>query len=313
MSDLWGKSVLVTGGAGFIGSHLTEALVQAGAQVTILDNRARLDHPHLEAVRGEVQLVTSETEAALHNGLLEASEFDAIFHLSGNAYVPASVENPALDFQKNLQATLLLLEKLREVAGETRLLFASSAAVYGNPRQLPIDEDHCTNPISPYGVSKLAAERYVAVYAQIYGIPAATVRMFSVYGARQRKLVIYDLLHKLRTNPEHIEVFDGTQERDFLAVTDAVQAMLTVARHAPARGEVYNVASGKSHSINDLLRHWCDILDVNPQIEYVGEVRAGEPQRWSVSIERLRALGYAPQTSLEEGLHAVKEWYDATH
>jgi len=104
MNTLENKSALVTGGAGFIGSHVVEALVDEGVQVTILDNRARLEHPNLEHVRGNVQLVTTETETALHNGLLEAGKFDYIFHLSGNAYVPASVENPALDFQKNVQA-----------------------------------------------------------------------------------------------------------------------------------------------------------------------------------------------------------------
>ncbi|MCA9914293.1 MAG: hypothetical protein KC496_13145, partial [Anaerolineae bacterium] len=97
------------------------------------------------------------------------------------------------------------------------------------------------------------------------------------------------------------------------SVTDAVQAMLTVAKEAPAQGEIYNVASGESHSINDLIAIWCDVLGVSPQIVYTGNVQAGVPLRWSVSIDRLRALGYTPQISLEAGLRALKEWYDATH
>lgn len=314
MGELREKSVLVTGGAGFIGSHLVEALVDAGARVTVQDHRASLDHPNLQAVQGAVRLIAEDTQTAIANGLLDAEPFALIFHLSGNAYVPASVEHPAVDFQKNLQTTFDLLEKLRQKSQKPRLIFASSAAVYGNPAHLPIHEEDCTHPISPYGVSKLAAERYVEVYARLYGIPAATVRMFSVYGARQKKLVVYDLLQKLRSNPAQIEVYgDGTQERDFCSVTDAVQAMLTVAKNAPAQGESYNVASGESHSINDLVALWCEVLGVSPQIVYSGDVRAGVPQRWSVSIDRLRSLGFVPQVSLGAGLRAVKEWYDATH
>ncbi len=314
MSELRGQSVLVTGGAGFIGSHLLEALVQVGAHVTVQDTRATPDHPNLASVPGAVRLIAEDTQSAIASGSLDLQSFTLVFHLSGNAYVPASVEQPAVDFQKNLQTTFDLLEALRQQSQKPRLIFASSAAVYGNPTHLPIHEEDCTNPISPYGVSKLAAERYVEVYARLYGIPAATVRMFSVYGSRQRKLVVYDLLHKLRSNPSRLEVYgDGTQERDFCSVTDAVQAMLTVAKYAPAQGEIYNVASGEAHSINELVALWCEILGVSPQIVYSGDVRAGVPQRWSVSIERLRSLGFTPQISLEAGLRTVKEWYDATH
>lgn len=314
MSELRGQSVLVTGGAGFIGSHLLEALVQVGAHVTVQDTRATPDHPNLASVQGAVRLIAEDTQSAIASGSLDLQSFTLVFHLSGNAYVPASVEQPAVDFQKNLQTTFDLLEALRQQSQKPRLIFASSAAVYGNPTHLPIHEEDCTNPISPYGVSKLAAERYVEVYARLYGIPAATVRMFSVYGSRQRKLVVYDLLHKLRINPSQLEVYgDGTQERDFCSVTDAVQAMLTVAKYAPAQGEIYNVASGEAHSINELVALWCEILGVSPQIVYSGDVRAGVPQRWSVSIERLRSLGFTPQISLEAGLRTVKEWYDATH
>ena len=155
-------------------------------------------------------------------------------------------------------------------------------------------------PISPYGVGKLSAERYVAVYSQLYGIAASSVRLFSVYGPRQRKQVVYDLIDRLAHDPSRLDVIgDGTQERDFAYVEDVAAAMVLVSRQAPGAGEVFNVSSGSTHSIAQLVvcnmrRRWSS----QPEIAYTGRVRPGDAERWSVDTSALAALGYEPGMSL---------------
>jgi UDP-glucose 4-epimerase len=305
-----GKEVLITGGAGFIGSHLAQQLLTDRASLTILDYHAVPDNPNIQVIAQQATLLPLDIENALDTLKLEA--FDAIFHLGGNPYVPPSVENPVMDYQKNLHTTFRLLECLR-ANPKPRLIYASSAAVYGNPMKLPIQETDSTLPISPYGVSKLACERYVAVYSQLYGVQGSSARMFSVYGAKQRKQVVFDILKKLLANPDEIEIFgDGKQERDFCHVQDTIDALLRIAEHAPAQGEVYNVASGVSHSINEIVATWCKIMNLTPKLNYTGQVRPGEPDKWSVDISALKSLGYSPKVTLEQGLLSIKAWYDDT-
>jgi UDP-glucose 4-epimerase len=306
-------NVLVTGGAGFIGSHLVEALVAQGHSVSITDTNPARYERNLGHLPTPIATEWGDLGELLQAGRLALSSFEVIFHLSGNPYIPPSVENPAYDYQRNLHTTFQLLEQLRPL-GTTApiLIYASSAAVYGVPVRLPVHEEDALVPISPYGVSKLAAERYLSVYCHLYGLRGASLRFFSVYGARQSKQVIYDILDKLVSDPTSLTIHgDGTQERDFCYVTDVVQAMLTVLANAPLIGEAYNVASGVSRSINDVLQAWCDLLQIQPTVHHTGSVRAGETDKWSVDIQALRRLGYTPQVSFEEGLQAVKAWYDA--
>jgi UDP-glucose 4-epimerase len=305
--------VLVTGGAGFIGSHLVEHLVTTGARVAVLDNLStgRLDH--LQAVLPEIELIVGDLGDLLRLNQVNLDRYEYVFHLAANPYIPPSVENPSFDFRVNLHNTLLLLEALRHTAGGPRLVNVSSAAVYGDPVHLPIRETDPTVPISPYGVSKLAGERYVAVYSQLYGLRATSLRLFSVYGPRQRKQVVYDLLCKLRANPTHLEILgDGSQERDFVYVLDVVQAMVIAATAAPGRGEVYNVASGTAHRISDLVTNWCAVCKVEPKLAYTGHVRPGDAEKWAVDLSQLKQLGFQPQTLLETGLTAIRDWYDDT-
>lgn len=303
-----GTRVLVTGGAGFIGSHLVEQLVSGGGTVTVVDNLSTGHLDNLTHVSNKVDL--RELDICHISGReLLAERYDVIFHFAGTAYVPPSVEAPAWDYKTTLDATFRLLETLRQVQWPGKLIYASSAAVYGNPERIPICEGDSTVPISPYGVAKLAAERYVAVYSQLYDLRTASLRFFSVYGPRQRKQVVYDLIQKIMRNPSELFIHgNGTQTRDFNYVEDAARAATIVAEHGALHGDVYNVASGQKCSIRHLAEMLCRILGGSPRFVYSGDVRPGDPQRWSANIRRLATLGYRPQVSLEEGLTRTVEW-----
>lgn len=314
MFDFSRKYVLVTGGAGFIGSHLVEKLITFGAQITVIDNLSTGSLVNLQSVINNLSLVVGDLGDLLRWHRFTLEQYDYIFHLAANPYIPPSVENPVYDFQQNLHNTLFLLEVLRQSSKPPRLVNTSSAAVYGNPVRLPIQEGDITVPISPYGVSKLAAERYVAVYSQLYAIKATSLRLFSVYGPRQRKQVVYDLLFKLHQDPQQLKIFgDGSQERDFVFVEDVVQAILLAATNAPGQGEAYNVASGETITIGQLAEAICQSCDLAPQIIYTGSIRPGDAEKWMVSVANLRQIGYSPTVALSKGLALTRDWYNQTN
>jgi len=311
MHQFNGRTVAVTGGAGFIASHLVETLVEAGAKVTVVDSLVSGRESNLAVVRSGIRLVTRPVIEALTIGEFKVGDFDFIFHAAANAYIPPSVEDPGMDFERNLVTPFRILEAIRKAFHKPRYIFFSTAAVYGNPATLPMQETDPTVPISPYGVSKLAAERYVDVFSNLYGISAASLRLFSVYGPRQHKQVVYDLFRKVRANPVVLEVIgDGSQERDMVFVQDVVQAACVVALNAPATGETYNVASGVTHSIAEVASEVCRVCGACPDIRYSGQIRPGDAEKWSVDISRLKAIGYESKYTLSTGLPIVRDWYD---
>ena len=178
------------------------------------------------------------------------------------------------------------------------------------PEHIPILETDPILPISPYGAGKLALERYVYVYSKLYGLRAASLRFFSVYGPRQCKQIIYDQIKKLSGNPNEVEVLgDGTQVRDLLYVEDLVEAMLIVSEQAPLSGEVYNVASGQGHTTREIVETIAQCMDLRPKLNFTGSVRPGDPDKWVACIDRLRELGFSPRISLEEGIDRTARWY----
>lgn len=306
--DWNGRSVLVTGGAGFIGSHLVELLVDAGADVTVVDLLCSGSATNLAAVADRITLHETDIRELDWREHLSA---DVIFHFAANAYVPPSVESPSFDYETNFAATFRLLEALREAKWPGRLVFASSAAVYGNAVRVPISETDPTVPISPYGVGKLSAERYLNVYAQLYGLRMAAVRFFSAYGPRQRKQVVFDLLSKLDRDRTQLPIHgDGTQVRDFLYVLDAARSAMVVAADGELTGEVYNVGAGREYTIDTLAKSLCALLGLSPEFRYTGVNRPGDPEKLVVDIRRLEDLGYQPEFELDDGLAEVVRWYD---
>lgn len=309
--DWTDKSVIVTGGAGFIGSHLVELLVEAGARVTVLDILRSGRRENLAAVADSITFIECDVCSVDWAPYLAGETTDVIFHFAANAYVPPSVESPSFDYETNFAATFRLLEALRQTQWNGRMVFASSAAVYGNAVRVPIREEDPTVPISPYGVGKLAAERYLAVFAQLYGLNLASVRFFSAYGPRQRKQVVFDLLTKLSNDHDQLPIHgDGTQARDFLYVKDAARSAMIVAANSELNGDAYNVGAGFEYTIDNLAKSLCKLTGLNPAFRYTGSNRPGDPEKLVVDISKLESLGYKPQFEFEEGLATVVRWFE---
>ncbi|MGH9967696.1 MAG: NAD-dependent epimerase/dehydratase family protein [Pyrinomonadaceae bacterium] len=310
MIDYCDRAILVTGGAGFIGSHLVEELIRCKARVTVVDDLSTGNANNLAEVADRVDLRVLDLRRDDPRPLLAERNFEAIFHLAGHASVPESVQEPRRDLEKNLLSAFNLLEAARHLAPQTKVLFASSAAVYGEGSGKPFQEDDPAAPIAPYGVSKLAAERYMDVYARTYGLRTASLRLFPVYGPRLSAHVIYDLMRKVFENPHELPIHgDGTQVRDFNYVTNVVEAFLLVAEQAPLRGEVYNVAAGDPMSIRDIAHTICEAMGAAPRFVYSGDVGPGVSQRWSADISRLKSLGYRPRLEFIEGLANTVAWF----
>ncbi|MFN2613734.1 MAG: NAD-dependent epimerase/dehydratase family protein [Actinomycetota bacterium] len=300
--------VLVTGGAGFIGSTLVERLVARGDDVTVLDDLRNSAVDNLAAVIDRVEFIEGRcSDTAL--SLLSSRTFDRIFHLAAPAYVPPSVEDPIGDLRSNVEETLHLLQALRRVPNTPRLVHVSSAAVYGQPNVQPIREECPPAPVSPYGVDKFAAEEHVRVATALHDLRAVVLRYFPVYGPRQRKQVVYDLISKVERDPERVEVFGtGHELRDLAFVDDVVAATVIASDAAPARGEAYNVGSGTMVTIADVVRSVCRAMAVDPEIVFTGSVRPGDSARMVADIGRLRTLGYEPCVRLDEGIARTVSW-----
>ena len=238
------KFALVTGGAGFIGSHLVDRFVSDGWNVRILDNfsSGRLeniahhkDDPRVEMFKGDLK---SFQEA--HSAV---KDVDAVFHYAANPEVRVSTTNPEIHFNENIVATFNLLEAMRKNDVE-ELIFASSSSVYGEPENIPVDEDAPIRPVSVYGASKAACENLIHAYSNLYGLKAVILRYANVVGPRLRHGVIYDFIVKLGKNPKQLEILgDGTQKRSYIYIDDAVEATMTAYKAMKNQFNVYNVAS----------------------------------------------------------------------
>jgi UDP-glucose 4-epimerase len=308
-----GKRILVTGGSGFVGSHLVEALIRGGAEVAVVSRGTSNRPDHLASVRDTIRLIHANIQEARFESVLGEGGYDAVFHLAGTASVQQSVADPYSDFENNLVMAIRLLDLFRRKCPDVPLIISSSVAVYGNPVRLPMKETDPTIPISPYGIGKLAVEQYAAVYSRLYGIPTASLRLFSVYGPRQRQLVVYDLIARLHADPSALTVLgDGTETRDLIHVRDVARAAITVFERGALTGEVYNVATGRSHTVLDIAQTIARVMKVTPRITVTGRRRAGDPVNWCADIGKIRQLGFAPEIELAEGIADTVDWFRRT-
>ncbi|MBU7014298.1 MAG: GDP-mannose 4,6-dehydratase [Theionarchaea archaeon] len=298
------EKILVTGGAGFIGSHLVDHLVSCG-EVVVIDNFETGKISNLKQVRDRIRLVKGDIR---DSNLLKRVivDIDTVFHFAASASVPLSFHDPRIDLETNALGTLNLLQAAAESDVE-RIIYASSAAVYGEPQYLPVDEDHPVSPISPYGMTKYLGERYGMIFRERYGISFSSARIFNVYGPRQANNVVHDLLSKLSKNPRTLEVLGtGEQVRDFSHIADIIDALLLIAK----RGDgTYNVASGNAITVRELAQMLVGLIFPSVDISYTGSSWEGDVSRLSADIARLSELGFIPRVPLEEGLSHTVQWF----
>lgn len=300
---------LVTGGAGFIGSHLVEALKAAGHAVAVIDN---LSMGHRDNLPPDVPLhVIDLRDPVTLKRHFETHEYDAVFHLAAQVDVRTSVEAPLSDAGINILGTLHLLEALR--TQRPWIIFASTGgAIYGEKPHLPIPETECPNPESPYGIAKLAGELYIRSFSTVYGIPYTILRLANVYGPRQNPHgeagVVAIFTHRLLSGqPAHI-YGDGEQTRDFIHVLDVVEAFLSVIRAAEhTQGHTFNVGTGQQTAVNTLYRAIAAAVGTEAPAVYQPP-KPGELRHNALSAAKLHAAtGWQPARTLTEGIQQTVE------
>jgi len=302
---------LVTGGAGFIGSHLTEELVRRGHAVRVADSlitgkRSNLDHiPGVEFLEGDLADEASARRAV--------EGMDYVLHQAAIPSVPRSVKDPITSNRANVDATLNVLVAARD-AKVKRLVFAGSSSAYGNTPTLPKHEEMPTNPLSPYALQKVIGEQYLRMFTTLYGLETVSIRYFNVFGPRQDPSspysgVISVFATALLENRSPKIYGDGEQTRDFTYVANVVDGVLRACEASGASGEVINVATAGRISLNDLFRTMRDIIGAQVEPTYV-ESRAGDVRDSQADISKAkRILGYVPTVALEQGLRQTIAWY----
>ncbi len=298
-----GKKVLVTGGAGFIGYHLCSKLSTLTEDCTIYDNLSSgtmqnvKDVPNAKFVKGDILDLKT---------LCEQPKQDLIYHLAAQVVVGYSMENPLADFETNAKGTLYVLEKARK--DDAKVVFASSAAVYGNPTVFPTPESYGFHPFSCYGLSKVVGEQYCQMYKEQYGLEVVITRFANVYGLRCHG-VIHDFLDKLANNPDKLEMLGTGQNcRDFVHVSDVVAALIQLGERKDVNSEVYNLGLGKTTSILELADLILQILNLKgrTKITTTGTSWQGDVTKiWFDITKAKKELGWTPKVTLEESIKEV--------
>lgn len=300
------RKILVTGGAGFLGSHLVNRLVKLNNTVIVFDDV-------LPSSRGGINLTGAEfiQGSIFRNGDIERlvkMNFDILFHIAASASVPKSVQDPEADFFSNALGTLKML-KLAKEKNVKKFIFPSSVSIFDNQNKMPLTENAKIKVSSPYGASKLAGESYCYAFHRCYRLNTNVIRLFNVYGPGMNKYVIYDIVSKLRNNPKKIEIMgDGNQVRDYLYIEDTIDAFLLIAEKG-LPGEDYNVSSGKPTKIINLVFKIAETMGIDDlKIKPTNRSWPGDIKEWCAGISKIKRLGFKVKMSLDEGLKKTVNW-----
>ena len=304
--------VLVTGGAGFIGSHLVDKLIEEGYSVKVIDNLSsgslenlskHKDDPRLELIIGDLKRPEDISKAV--DGV------NTVFHYAANPEVRVSTTNPEVHFNENVVATFNLLEAVRK-SDVKEIVFASSSTVYGEPEVIPVSEDASIKPVSVYGASKAACESLIHAYSKLYSIKAVIVRYANVVGPRLRHGVIWDFIMKLREDPNMLEILgDGKQEKGYIYIDDAVEATITAWKKTE-HFDVYNVASNDWITVDEI----ADLVIESMKLKNMRRVYRpvlhgigwpGDVKKIALKIDKLKSIGFIPKMSSREAIKATAE------
>jgi UDP-glucuronate 4-epimerase len=311
--------ILVTGGAGFIGSHLVEKLIATGHDVAILDDFNDFYDPEIK--RANIAGVAGE--AAIHrvdlrdghavNLLFHREKFDAIAHLAARAGVRPSISQPQLYYDTNVSGTLHLLEAARQT-GVERVIFASSSSVYGICKTVPFSEEvHLTQTISPYAATKVAGEFLCSTYSHLYGMRIVALRFFTVYGARQRPdLAIHQFTRKILAGQPIDQFGDGTTRRDYTYIDDIIQGIMAAFDYNGPRYDLFNLGESETIQLKDLIAAIETAVGKTAKINELPEQPGDVPLTCADISKARKLLGYNPTTPLSAGLPKFVEWFVAT-
>ncbi len=297
-------NILVTGGAGFIGSHLVDALAEKN-EVAVIDN---LSNGNIKNVNKKVRFVKKDlVKDNLEN---ELNDCEIIFHFAADPEVRISAENPRSGFENNVTATFRLLEACRK-KDVKKLVFASTSTVYGDANKIPTPEGYACEPISNYGASKLACEAYLTSYANSYGIKTTVLRYANIFGERSNHGVMYDFFQKLKNNKNELEILgNGKQEKSYLYVNDCVNATLLASEKQNKIYDVFNIGSEEKHDVDYIAKLACKIMKVNPKLKYTGGERGwiGDVKIMQLAVDKIKKLGWKQTVSFDEGVKKYIEW-----
>lgn len=302
------KKVLVTGGAGFIGSHLVDKLIEKGEQVVVVDNLStgRKENLNPKAIFYPADICSGKIDT-----IFKKEKPELVFHLAAHTSVIMSVQDPLKDAQTNILGSLNLLEKCRQF-GVKKIIFASTGgALYGDARQIPTPEDYPLWPLSPYGIAKSAVEKYLYYYKKIFGLPFVSLRLANVYGPRQNPLgeagVVAIFCYKLLKNEKPLINGQGEQTRDYVFFEDVVRAFLLAAQSD--KTGFYNVGTGRETSVNKLFQILKKIIGSKQEALH-GPAKPGELQRSCLDYSKIKKeLGWQPKYNLERGLKETINWF----
>lgn len=308
---LYNLKYLITGGAGFIGSSLANSLAKVGHEVTVIDDlsmgdKSNLNYENINFIKGDV------CNKKLLKEVFHNHQFDYIYLLAAIASVADSVERPIETHNVNFRSVLDTLELVKiSQKNLKRIIFSSSAAVYGDEQTLPKKEESIIRPLTPYAIDKFAAEKYTLVYNNLYDLPTTAVRFFNVYGMNQNPSSVYSGVLSIITNQfkkllngeetEFTLFGDGNQSRDFVFIEDVIAALLLVAEKEEARGNVYNVGTGEQTSLNDIIKVYEEISKKKLPVKHL-DSRLGDIKKSYADISSLKRLGFKPSYDIYKGI-----------
>lgn len=308
--------ILVTGGAGFIGSHLVEKLLSLGHDVAILDDFNDFYDPQIK----RQNIATVAKDVAIHHldlrdsgavrNLFHREKFEAIAHLAARAGVRPSIQNPQLYYDTNVDGTLHLLDAAR-VTGVERFIFASSSSVYGNSKTVPFSEDRqLIQTLSPYGATKIAGESLCSTYSHLYGMRVVALRYFTVYGPRQRPdLAIHQFTRRIHAGKPIDQFGDGTTRRDYTYIDDIIQGTMAALKYDGPMFDIFNLGENETIQLRDLIAGIENALGEKAKINRLPEQPGDMPVTYADISKARKLLGYNPSTRLSDGLPRFIEWF----
>jgi UDP-glucose 4-epimerase len=292
--------ILVIGSKGFIGNHIYNYFNRAQEFETwscdiVVDYTSE-------------RYIQVDATNADFTEIFAKQSFTICINCSGAASVPDSITNPQRDFSLNTYNVFRILDAIRKYSPSCKFINMSSAAVYGNPTQLPVNESAPTQPVSPYGLHKLMAEKICQEFSQYYKVPTCSVRIFSAYGSQLKKQIIWDLYQKSKQS-DTVEMWGtGAESRDFIHVSDIVKAIDLIIEQASFSGECINIANGVETTIRELVELWVGITNWQGKVVFTGKTRIGDPVRWKADISIIQSFGYQASITLRDGIENYYKW-----